>query len=124
MAYTLWDAIDDPSLGRVVILSLVSIPLCVAATIFRLVATKQSRRRFGWDDLFAVLALLGFLVYALAPFVGLATVGDLDDEGLAILSAKLAYIVTPFFYINQLFARGSLFIFYYRLFWKDSSFIK
>lgn len=70
MAYTLWDAIDDPSLGRVVILSLVSIPLCVAATIFRLVATKQSRRRFGWDDLFAVLALLGFLVYALAPFVG------------------------------------------------------
>lgn len=36
----------------------------------------------------------------------------------------MAYIVTPFFYVNQLFARGSLFIFYYRIFWVDEKFVR
>lgn len=70
MPYTFEDVINDPSLGRIVVLSLVTIPLCIVTTILRLVATKRSRRKFGWDDLFAVLALIGFLVYALGPFVG------------------------------------------------------
>ena len=70
MDYTFQDIINDPSTRKIVILSLVTIPLCIVATILRFVATKRSRRKFGWDDLFAVLALAGYLVYALAPFIG------------------------------------------------------
>lgn len=70
MGYTFHEIIDDPAEGQIVILCIITLPLCTAATILRLVATKQSGRKFGWDDLFAILALIGFLVYAIAPFVG------------------------------------------------------
>ncbi|KAK8038629.1 integral membrane protein [Apiospora rasikravindrae] len=125
MGYTFQDAVSDPSEGRIIILSLVTIPLCVIATILRLFAPKRpGTHGFRWDDFFAVLALVGFLVYAISPFIGMAVAGDMSDEELAILSGKLAYICTPFFYINQLFARGSLFVLYYRIFWTDRAFVK
>lgn len=70
MGFTFQDVINDPVEGEIVIVAIVAIPLCIVATILRLVATKRSGRKFAWDDLFAVLALLGFLVYAVAPLGG------------------------------------------------------
>lgn len=70
MGVTFEDALSDPAQGQILIGSIVTVPLCVLATILRLVATRRSRRNFGWDDLFAVLALLGFLVYACTPYIG------------------------------------------------------
>lgn len=67
---TLEDIMSDPAEGEIIIISIIAIPLCLLATILRLVATKRSGRNFGWDDLFAVLALVGFLGYAITPFVG------------------------------------------------------
>lgn len=124
MGYTYEDAIADPSEAGVIILVLITVPLCIITTILRLGATKRSHRKLGWDDLFAVLALLAFLVYACTPIVGVAVAGDLDDNGIAVLIAKLSYIASPFFSINQLFAKGSLFILYYRIFWGDRTFIR
>ncbi|KUI57992.1 hypothetical protein VP1G_05331 [Cytospora mali] len=124
MGYTFEDIINNPSEGPIVILVLVTIPLCIVATILRLVATKRSRRKFGWDDLFAVLALLAFLVYAFTPIVGVAAAGNLDDDGVAILAAKLSYVAAPFFSVNQLFAKASLFVLYYRIFWSDRTFAR
>ncbi|KAI0127650.1 hypothetical protein BJ170DRAFT_694422 [Xylariales sp. AK1849] len=123
MGYSFDDIMADPSEGRLVIISIITIPLCIVATILRLCAPKPSERRFRWDDLFAVLALLGFLAYACTPFVGVAVAGDLDDDGLATLAAKLSYLCTPFFYVNQLLARGSLFVLYCRIFWSDRAFV-
>lgn len=70
MGVTLDDALSDPAQAQIVIGSIVTIPLCLLATILRLLATRRSRRNFGWDDLFAVVALLGFLVYACTPYIG------------------------------------------------------
>lgn len=36
----------------------------------------------------------------------------------------MAYAVTPFFYLNQLFARGSLLVLYYRIFWSNGVFLR
>lgn len=70
MGVTFEDALSDPAEGQIVIVSIVTVPLCILATILRLVATRRSRRKYGWDDLFAVLGLLGFLVYACTPLAG------------------------------------------------------
>ncbi|TGJ81699.1 hypothetical protein E0Z10_g7075 [Xylaria hypoxylon] len=109
MEYTFADIIADPGLGKVVIISLIGIPLTLLATVLRLIATKRSGRSLAWDDLFAVLALVGFLGYTVTP-VG--------------VKIQLAYIATPFFYVNQLFAKASLLVLYYRIFWSNPVFVK
>ncbi|KAI8623599.1 hypothetical protein F5Y19DRAFT_458026 [Xylariaceae sp. FL1651] len=124
MGYTFADIIADPGVGPIVIISLVTIPLTLAATILRLVATKRSGRRLAWDDLFAVLALVGFLGYTVTPIGSIPGAADLTEEEGAVLTAKLSYIATPFFYVNQLFAKASLFVLYYRIFWSDVVFVR
>ncbi|KAK0609994.1 hypothetical protein B0T17DRAFT_545681 [Bombardia bombarda] len=70
-----------------------------------------------------VSALIAFLVYAILPIAGLIKAQELDDElEIAVLVAKLAYISTPFFYVNQLFARLSLILLYSRIFSTDTVF--
>ncbi|KAI0547644.1 hypothetical protein F4679DRAFT_358010 [Xylaria curta] len=124
MGYTFADIIADPGLGKIIIISLVTIPLTLLTTILRLVATKRSSRRFAWDDLFAVLALVGFLGYTVTPIGAISGAADLTQEQAAVLTAKLAYIATPFFYVNQLFAKASLFVLYYRIFWSNVVFVR
>lgn len=70
MGYTFSDILADPSTGRIVIISLVTVPLCIIATGLRMLSTKRQKRKIGWDDAFAVFALIGFLAYACTPFVG------------------------------------------------------
>jgi hypothetical protein len=70
MAYGIEDAINDPDIGPMVILCLITVPLCLIATVLRLIASHMSSRRFGWDDVCAVFALVGFLGYAITPFAG------------------------------------------------------
>ncbi|KAI0450754.1 hypothetical protein F5B21DRAFT_489870 [Xylaria acuta] len=124
MDYTFENIIADPGLGPIIIISLVTIPLTLVATILRLVATKRSRQRLAWDDLFAVLALVGHLGYTITPVGAIPGAADLTEEQAAVLTAKLSYIATPFFYVNQLFAKASLFVLYYRIFWSDVVFVR
>ncbi|KAI3325965.1 hypothetical protein HD806DRAFT_532618 [Xylariaceae sp. AK1471] len=124
MGYSFADIIADPGIGKIVIISLVSIPLTLIATILRLVATKRSGRKLAWDDLFAVLGLVGILGYTVTPIGAIPASADLTDEEAAVLTAKLAYIATPFFYVNQLFTKASLFVLYYRIFWSDVVFVR
>lgn len=70
MGYTFSDLLADSSTAQIVIISIITIPLCLIATGLRLLATKRSSRKFGWDDAFSIFALIGFLVYACAPFIG------------------------------------------------------
>ncbi|KAI8959169.1 hypothetical protein F5Y11DRAFT_362086 [Daldinia sp. FL1419] len=124
MGYTFEDSLHNELMGTTVILSLATIPVCVLATALRLIATRRSRRKLDWDDLSAFLALASFLVYALAVLAWAGLIGNMDYLSMVVFSAKLAYAIASFFYMNQLFARGSLFILYYRLFWSDPVFIK
>ncbi|KAI1185666.1 hypothetical protein F5B17DRAFT_406888 [Nemania serpens] len=119
------DIIASPGLGPVIIISIVTIPLTAIATILRLVATKRSGRKLAWDDLFAVLALVGHLGYTVTPAAAIGQdTTNLTDEQLSRHIAMLAYIATPFFYVNQLFAKASLFVVYYRIFWSDIVFVR
>ncbi|KAF1993193.1 hypothetical protein P154DRAFT_590436 [Amniculicola lignicola CBS 123094] len=124
MGYSFGDFLLDPATARVIYISLATLPLRVIVTGLRLAASQRSTRKLGWDDAFAVLALVGFVGYAICPFIVIDRAGDLDEEGLAILSAKVSYAGAPFFYVNQLFSRGSLFILYYRIFWVDQTFVR
>ncbi|KAF2795006.1 hypothetical protein K505DRAFT_374217 [Melanomma pulvis-pyrius CBS 109.77] len=124
MGYSFADFVNDPATAHLIYISLVTLPLCFIVTGLRLIASQRSTRKLGWDDAFAVLALIGFFGYAICPFIVIGLAGDLDEEGLAILSAKVSYIGAPFFYVNQLFSRGSLFILYYRIFWVDQTFVR
>ncbi|CAG9986860.1 unnamed protein product [Clonostachys byssicola] len=113
------DIIADPGIGRIVIISLVTIPLTIIATVLRLISTKRAGRKLSWEDLFAVLALVGHLGYTVTPVGAIPGAADLSDEEANLLTAKLSYVATPFFYINQLFAKASLFMLYKRIFWSD-----
>ncbi|KAI0472063.1 hypothetical protein GGR56DRAFT_677909 [Xylariaceae sp. FL0804] len=124
MGYTFADIIAEPGIGPIVIISLVTIPLTIAATSLRLVATRRSRRPLSWDDLFAVLALVGHLGYTVTPVGAIPGAADLTTEQAAVLTAKLSYIATPFYYVNQLFAKASLFVLYHRVFWSDRAFVR
>lgn len=75
MGVTFEDALSDPAEGPIVIISIITVPLSILVTVLRLVATKRAGRKLAWDDAFAVLALLGFLVYACAPFAGKSSWG-------------------------------------------------
>ncbi len=37
---------------------------------------------------------------------------------------QTSYIATPFFYVNQLFAKASLFVLYLRIFWSHRAFVR
>ncbi|KAJ8131736.1 hypothetical protein O1611_g1886 [Lasiodiplodia mahajangana] len=124
MGYTFADIIADPGLGPIAVVSIITIPLTLVATVLRLVATKRSGRRLAWDDLFAVLALVGFLGYTITPIGAIPGAADLTEEEASVLTAKLAYIATPFFYVNQLFAKASLLVLYYRIFWSDNVLVR
>ncbi|KAI1318719.1 hypothetical protein F5Y16DRAFT_116315 [Xylariaceae sp. FL0255] len=124
MGYTFADIIAEPGIGQIVILSLVTTPLTILATALRLIATKRSGRKFSWDDLFAVLALVGHLGYTVTPVGAIPGAANFTTMQGAVLTIKLSYITTPFFYVNQLFAKASLFVLYYRIFWSDIVFVR
>jgi hypothetical protein len=44
-------------------LSVILAPICTIATVLRFVATKRAGRKIGWEDWYALLALLSFLPY-------------------------------------------------------------
>ncbi|ROW15260.1 hypothetical protein VPNG_03107 [Cytospora leucostoma] len=118
--------LHNVSEGPITVLLIITIPLCIAATILRFVASRRAGRTVGWEDTFAALALMAFLVYsglALAGFAitgGKATADFSLDE--AVKTSKMAYAAAPFFEINQLFAKASLFVLYYRIFSSDRAF--
>lgn len=59
MGYTFENAIADPSEAEIIILVLITIPLCIIATILRLVASKRSHRAF--ESLVGMISLLSWI---------------------------------------------------------------
>jgi hypothetical protein len=67
---TFHDVIENNSQGSLIILIIITMPICIVATVLRFVGTRKAQRMPGWDDWFAVLALIPYLVYALITVVG------------------------------------------------------
>ncbi|KAI1847069.1 hypothetical protein JX265_006737 [Neoarthrinium moseri] len=101
-------------------------PLCTVATILRFVAARRAGRKFGWEDIFAALALLAFLAYGALAIGGFAVTGGVSTDeytlDMAVTTSKMAYAAAPFFEINQLFAKASLLVLYYRIFATNRTF--
>jgi hypothetical protein len=74
------DIIAEPGIGQIVIISLVTIHLTIIATVLRLIATKRAGRKLSWEDLFAVLALVGHLGYTITPLGAVPGAADLSEE--------------------------------------------
>jgi hypothetical protein len=91
--YSFADIIAEPGIGRIIIISLVTIPLTLIATSLRLIATKRSGRKLSWDDLFAVLALVGHLGYTVTPVGAIPGAADLTPDQAAVLTAKVNHSI-------------------------------
>lgn len=54
----------DPQQGAGFVLCVVTIPICILATILRFSGTIRASRKIQWEDWFALLALIFHLLYA------------------------------------------------------------
>lgn len=54
---------EDSAQRSTFIICVVSMPICTGATIFRFVSTRKAQRTIGWEDWFALLALVFYLSY-------------------------------------------------------------
>jgi len=62
--------LHNVSEGPIMVLLIITMPLCIAATALRFIATRRSGRRIGWEDVCAALALLAFLAYGCLAIAG------------------------------------------------------
>ncbi|KAI5868249.1 hypothetical protein GGS23DRAFT_608860 [Durotheca rogersii] len=104
----------------------ISIPICILATILRFVATRRSGRRSGFEDWFALAALLTFLPLAVGLTYVVVKLGNRttpmflealkgrDPEAVGFL--KVIWINMSFFWPQQTFTKLSLLALYHRLF--------
>lgn len=63
-------ALGDAQQKAAFAMCVITIPVCIFATIFRFVATYRSGRKAGLEDWFALAALVTFLPYAIALLYG------------------------------------------------------
>jgi len=113
--------------SSLVILIIITMPLSVLAIILRFIGALRTHRKVGWEDWFAALALIAYLTYTIISVVAISIANGVAAEDLtldqAIVTSKMAYAAGPFFEINQLFAKASIFALYYRLFWAERKFV-
>ena len=55
------------------LLSIILTPICILATLLRFVATKRSGRTVGWEDWWALLALIFFIPYVVYLLMGMCS---------------------------------------------------
>ncbi|KAI1657078.1 hypothetical protein F4813DRAFT_396621 [Daldinia decipiens] len=111
------------------IVCLITAPTCIVATALRFIATRRNRRRIGWEDWFALLALIFFLIYVALLLYILVTLngrnpykpGAISKEQFYNIEVTI-YVLAAQFCLQQLFAKFSLLFLYYRFFSRRRSF--
>ncbi|KAM7196182.1 hypothetical protein V8F33_006294 [Rhypophila sp. PSN 637] len=78
MNFSFEDAVHAPN-GMILIIAIVAIPICIFTTILRIIGTRRTGRKMGWDDYFVIGALIGFLPYAISPIAAMVMAETLDD---------------------------------------------
>lgn len=59
-----FDVFVDPLQGAVFMICILAVPITTGATLRRFHGTRSVGRKIGWEDWFALLALLSFWVHA------------------------------------------------------------
>ncbi|TWU75375.1 hypothetical protein ED733_000825 [Metarhizium rileyi] len=107
---------------------LTTAPICIIATFLRFLSTRRAHRKAGWEDWFALLSLIFFLIYV-SLMISLLVV--LDGRNLVhervpaetiVLATKIGYVMSAQFCPQQTFAKFSLLFLYYRIFSSVKSF--
>ncbi|KAI1452555.1 hypothetical protein F4805DRAFT_446956 [Annulohypoxylon moriforme] len=119
----------DPQEAAGWILSVILAPICIIATGLRFLATKRGGRKLGWEDWYALAALVFFLPYVgyLIWILTLAngrplTVFIKENPTQWTEAAKVGLNMNGLYGIQQSFAKFSLLALYYRLFWVERTF--
>ncbi|KAI1100350.1 hypothetical protein F4804DRAFT_319288 [Jackrogersella minutella] len=119
----------DPQEAAGWILSVILAPICIIATALRFLATKRGGRKIGWEDYYALLALVFFLPYVgyLIWILTLAngrplTVFIKENPQQWTEAAKVGLNMNGLYGVQQTFAKFSLLALYYRLFWVERTF--
>ncbi|CAJ2508443.1 Uu.00g134690.m01.CDS01 [Anthostomella pinea] len=109
--------------GAAFVICVVTIPLCTIAIILRFISTRRARQKIGYEDIFALLALLFHLLYTTIFLYLLSRLnGQVYIEIGAVSPSKLIHILKVGWFTsaqytgNQLFTKLSLLVFYHRLF--------
>ncbi|KAI0179683.1 hypothetical protein GGR52DRAFT_527986 [Hypoxylon sp. FL1284] len=114
---------QDSLQGTYFVLVLILMPLCVALTALRFLATKRSGRKPNIEDWFALLALLAYLAGSILSEIGLVIINGenqlvmvVEDPERFAHFRKLTYANLNFFPIQMLFSKLSIMTLYYRIF--------
>ncbi|KFA71230.1 hypothetical protein S40288_03867 [Stachybotrys chartarum IBT 40288] len=118
-----FNVFHDPQQGAGFVVCVVTIPLCLVATILRFIGTIRASRNILWEDWFALIALIFHLAYT-STFLYLLTEmngAPLQEVALGppaqiINIMRVGWIMTTHYCPNQLGAKLSLCLLYYRLF--------
>ncbi|GAP92218.1 putative integral membrane protein [Rosellinia necatrix] len=115
--------LTDPAQGAYFILLIILVPVGVAATILRFVATKKSGRSPGIEDWLALGALVSYLSNTILALIALIGFNGRDAVVLALTKPeeyaslqKIVYAALPFFPLQMFFSKASILALYYRVF--------
>ncbi|OTA98400.1 hypothetical protein M426DRAFT_326021 [Hypoxylon sp. CI-4A] len=102
--------------------------ICTLATALRFLSTVNSSRKVGFEDWFALGALVSYLAYIACDLTALGILSGKDLETISPddLSAlgKALFATVAFFPVNQLCAKFSILYLYYRLFSVNRNFVR
>ncbi|KAK3934704.1 hypothetical protein QBC46DRAFT_426015 [Diplogelasinospora grovesii] len=111
-----------------VVLSILTLPLAIAASILRFYATRRASRKVGAEDWCALAATVFFVGYASIDIYAHAILlgRDLTSISLSQLTTvlKLYYVVAQLFPLNQVFAKLSILLLYHRIFSVNRTYAK
>jgi hypothetical protein len=118
--------LDASEQAAIVIVTLVLLPICTLAVVLRFRASRQTTRRIGLEDLFALLALVLLIVYSACVLRVAFMLNGRDFTALTmpqlLYSAKLVYANAPLYWANQLCAKLSILLLYNRIFSVNSAY--
>ncbi|KAJ4290809.1 hypothetical protein N0V90_010004 [Kalmusia sp. IMI 367209] len=110
------------------IVAVVGVTLSIGALVLRFVATRHASRKPGWEDWFAVLAVFFHIAYVVPFLYILRTFNGKDARHLTADEfthmTKAGYFMAAQFCLQQLFAKLSILVLFYRFFFVDTTFVR
>lgn len=118
---------DNSTQGAILVFSLVALPVCTFVTFLRFVSTRRAGRKIGFEDWFALGALIAFIAHDSMSLVVLFMLDGGSFTSLSLpnllLAGKLNYAIQPCYWLNQSLAKLSIIFLYYRVFSVNRMFV-
>ncbi|KAL1858094.1 hypothetical protein Daus18300_010095 [Diaporthe australafricana] len=119
---------NEPLQKATFIVAILGTALSILATVLRFIATKRAARKLSWEDWFAVLATLFFIAYVVPLLWQLIFLNGRSLMKLPMVDLvkviKAGYVSAAQYCLQQLFAKLSLLLLYYRIFSSSRVFVR